>query len=266
MGIWRHASGAPLLLASPLWFASLPAEALTPVAQDRHVFASQDWIPDRPSDYAEMLSAPDYAPFSASVDGIVGPPSPFPYFDLAVQQSSIEPDRLLVSGRSKANPDSEPGVGHEIISESVYAVDFTLDTPQSFTLTGQLDLFAEIGGYETSTSSISLTGPGGVIAEVHGRLPQFPVCPNGCVASLPLSTAGVLEPGSYRLEARCDTEARGVIGPHGEYNSFAEASYAADLALEPLAPQVPALPLMWIPPLLVALAGSARRKLIVRSS
>jgi hypothetical protein len=113
--------------------ASAPAAALTPTAQDRHVFASHDIEPDDIFDSQETLSAPDYAPFSASTNGAA-----FPGIGVAgaSQNSSIEPERLRVLGFTSASPGSRPDRVHEVASESVYSVDFTVDAHRSFTLTG----------------------------------------------------------------------------------------------------------------------------------
>ena len=261
VGVRRHIAGTPVLVAGSMLCASLSA-ALTPTAQDRHVFASHDFEPYSLSD-SETVSAPDFAPFSATVDGNVFP------MPLATQISSIEPERLLVSGHTLANPSSRPDGSHEISSESVYSVDFTVDAPRSFMLTGWLDLGMGVddGGCASSIGRITLTGPGGVVAEVDGHLPPPPgfptTCIGGCALFLPLSASGRLDPGSYTLVARVDTDAIGFdLGPQPSCINSVNAAYEADLALAPA--QVPALPLPLAPPLLVALSGVARRALAAR--
>jgi hypothetical protein len=243
-------------LVTALLLAATSAQALTPVAQDRHVFASlyaEDWSGVQ-SD-SETASAPDYAPFSAAIDGITSLPFPIPIPPIAVQTSSIEPDRLLASGNTIANPNSSVGVLVDISSESVYSVDFTLDAPHSFTLTGLLEFAAE--DCAGTNGRIALSGPMGVIAEVSNSPSPFPPGCGNCQGSLPLSATGSLEPGSYTLEARGATTARGFIGPHLQCEGASTSGYEVDLAL---APQVPALPPGWIPALAAALALAPRRR------
>jgi hypothetical protein len=110
-----------------------------------------------------------------------------------------------------------------------------------------------------------LTGPGGVVVEVDGLLPADDPwsCVGGCALSVPLSATGRLDPGSYTLVARIDTDATGNYIPNSPscINS-ADAGYEAELALAPA--EVPSVPLPLLPPLLVALAGVARGVLATR--
>lgn len=105
----------------------------------------------------------------------------------------------------------------------------------------------------------SPSGPIGVLAEVAHTLPPFefpPVqCAESCEVSLPLSASGVLEAGSYRLEARSGSTGQGTITPETDCEGLSTGSYQADLVL---APTVPALPLPLAPLLGVALLGAAR--------
>lgn len=256
-----------VLLAAALVFGSAPASGLTPVAQDRHVFAIHRAFTTAGNfTDSETLSAPDYGPFAASVNG--GTAFPFATWpELAVQDSSIEPGPLHASGSSLANPSGGVEVLHEIDSESIYSVDFVLDAQHAFTLTGQIDLAIlnsaypspDSAGCHRSSARITLSGPSGVVAEITHFLPpvEFPplTCFEHCEASLPLAASGVLEPGGYRFEARSDSSGEGIFAPHRKCSGRSSGSYSADLVL---APTVPALPLPLAPLLGVALLGAAR--------
>ena len=239
-------------LALGILLASMPASALTPTAQDRHVFTRRDLFPQM-THTEETKSAPDYGPFTAGVDGIIfpieGPPNAF-------QSSSIESERLQATGNTLAAPDSLPGQGDEIGSQSVYSVDFVLDEPRAFTLTGQLDIETHLSGCEEALGRVALTGPGGVVAQFGVQLPGS--CGGGGgICSLPLSATGELAPGSYTLEARSESTAHGFIGAHGGCAGHSTGRFAAALLL---APTVLALSAAWPGVLAVALALAARRR------
>src|SRR5262245_18197042 len=117
----RRARGTGLLPALATFCAGGASQALTPHAQDRHVFTSHDVFSSGHTE--ELKSAPDFGPFTAGVDGIIfpieGPP-------LASQSSVIEAERLQASGNTLANPPAVVGEGHTIHSDSAYTVDFVL--------------------------------------------------------------------------------------------------------------------------------------------
>jgi hypothetical protein len=249
-------------LSLAVLLASTSASALTPTAQDRHVFARrflQNML--GVSDVSETASAPDYAPFVTAVDGVTmaipNPPPP-----IARLSSTIEPERLRATGSSVARAPSIFQVSNVIDSESVYSVDFVLDEQRPFTLLGQLDVEILLFGVPThncggSTGRIALSGPSGVVAEVAATQSVVePGCGIGspCASSVPLSATGVLEPGSYRLEARIDTSSQGGFFVHSKCDVRATGSYSALLTF---APNVPALPPAALSLLGVVLLGCA---------
>jgi hypothetical protein len=246
---------AALRLVIVSLLASSAASALTPTAQDRHVFARR-FIQNSlgQSTVSETASAPDYAPFVAAVDGVTmaipNPPPP-----IARQSSVIEPERLRATGSSIAQAPVNSLESNSISSESVYSVDFVLDAQRPFTLTGQLDLeYAILGAVDHicggSTGRITLSGPSGVVAEVADTCG-----PEVCVSSLPLAATGVLDPGSYRLEARVYAASSGSFFAHSKCDVRSTGSYSAVLTLTQ---EVPSLPPAALSLLGVVLLGAAR--------
>jgi hypothetical protein len=245
------------------------AQALNLVAQDRHVFASHQQANFSGQTFdSETKTAPDAWPFSAGVNGYTG----LPGSGVAAQQSSIERERLVASGNTVA--ESLPTFGnlaHIVVAESVYDVDFTLAQPRTFTLAGEIDLLAEDDSFDSCANAIgriTLSGPGGVVAEVTGQVPDPPfppgyppVCRFGCQETLPLSASGVLEPGTYKLVARVDTYAQSESAPLIDCSSDSRASYEVELALTRLPQPVPALPPAWLVSLVAALALAVRGQL-----
>lgn len=245
------------------------AQALSVIAQDRHVFAShhQGGFSGQTFD-SETKSAPDAWPFSAGVNGYTS----LPGSGVAAQQSSIERERLLASGNTVAESTPTSGnLAHEVVAESVYDVDFTLAQPRTFTLAGEIDLLAEDDSFDSCANAIgriTLSGPGGDVVEVTGQVPVPPIppgypppCAVGCQATHPLSASGLLEPGSYKLVARVDTDARSEFAPLIDCNSDSRASFDVELTLTRLPQPVPALPGPWIAALVAALALGARRRM-----
>jgi hypothetical protein len=251
------------LLALALLCGAGSAQALTPTAQDRHVFARR-FLQNSlgVSDVSETASAPDYAPFVTAVDGVTmaipNPPQP-----IARLSSTIEPERLRATGSSVARAPSIFEVNNFIDAESVYSVDFVLDEQRPFTLLGQLDVEITLFGPPThncgaSTGRIALSGPSGVVAEVAAtQSVAEAACGiwSPCASSLPLAATGVLEPGSYRLEARVDTSSQGGFFVHSKCDVRATGSYRAALTLSA---NVPALPPAALSLLGVVLLGAAR--------
>jgi hypothetical protein len=256
-------------LALSVLLASASASALTPTAQDRQVYGKHRLriFPTFDMTFEEGFSAPDYGPFSASTDG-TPPGASFNFNPVAAQTSSIEPEQLHAEGGTALDPFAGVDALHELEARSVYSIDFTLDDERAFALAGQIDLTYDNPLYPQpdstipclhSTVRITLSGPSGVVAEVAHTLP--PPGPDGCDASCeassPLSQTGVLPAGSYRLEARSDSNGQGILAVHSKCDQQVTGSYTADLAL---APTVPALPLAAAQVLFFALALTARRR------
>jgi hypothetical protein len=235
------------LLALALLCGAGSAQALTPTAQDRHVFGENEVQPPFPGFvWNETFSAPDYGPFVSQTDGFPPTTPPFsPPFTgppVATQDSRIDSDALHAELNSVVAAAGGVGVGQRVKSESVYSVSFSVDAGAPYTLTGQIGITSAPCG--TSSAHIRLTGPGGVLAQRT----------TAGILDVPL----VLAPGSYTLESRTDAEATGGTGPHGSCAGSATADVAVDLA--PDLPVVPALPVAAAPVLTVALALTARRR------
>lgn len=247
------------VLASVVLWIGVPAHAITPVAQDRHVFGQREdgfgnlqYALGFPG--TETYSASNYAPFSASTDGWSFPPQVGEGAQiLASQGSTIGADQLDASGNTESEPYNAID-GEWLRGESVYSVTFQLDAPRPYTLSGQIDLVAQ-SCWGTTQARIRLTGPSGVLAQVTHQLSGY-IGYSDQIA-LPLSTTLLLPAGTYTLEARGRTDALGGYGTHtgplcaGQYTSHYEVHLA------PAAPEVPALPGALAPVLALALAGAA---------
>jgi hypothetical protein len=233
-----------ILSALLLVFAGA-ASALTPTGQDRHVSTTNTvQTLEGTFHFDEAESAPDFGPFSASVDGVM-PPLDLP--DLASQDSAIAtgPDeRLTASGFALADPDENLDEIHDTDSDSVYRVDFDIDGPRQFDLSGTLDLYAF--NCEASTlGHARLTGPGGVIFEVQDEIitgyATLLYCEPACEVSLPVEAGGLLAPGSYSFEVAVESYGQGLVSPGDVCDTpYSRADY--DVALSLLDPRVPALP------------------------
>ena len=251
----RGASLAVVLL----WGAS--AQALTPVAQDRHVFGQEEdglgHIHEALGYLAsETRSAPDYGPFSASTDGWAFPPQFGEGAEIfAAQSSTIGADQLDASGNTRSWPYTSSTDGRRVIGESVYSVTFEVESPRPYTLTGQIDLELRYC-WGTTEGRIRLTGPSGVLAQVSHQMTGYISTANQ--VSLPLSTALLLPAGTYTLEARGKTDALGADTPVG-YLCAGWHTSRYEVHLAPAAPEVPALPGALAPLLALALALVARR-------
>jgi hypothetical protein len=240
--------------------ASSAAHALTPVSQERHVEVAVDAFPNFGLVLGESVSASDFAPFSAGVDGF--PTPPFPVMVTTAQSSTIGANALHATGSFDVSAGSG-SVGSYVREEpsSVFVVSFQIDEPTPFTLTGLLEL--ELQGCDAHTQGrIRLTGPGGVMADVHETFSGYPdpdLCID-CQTALPIEASGTLAPGSYTLEARVSGSAYEAVYPNDPCNgATAMAAYSAHLLAA--APQVPALSPGWIAALAAALALGARRRM-----
>jgi hypothetical protein len=251
---------ARAMLAGALLWIGVSADALTPIAQDRHVFGRHEdgfgnleYVLGLPG--TEMRSASDYAPFSASIDGYSLPPQVGEDPDIvAAQSSTIGADRLDASGNSESSPFNAID-GNLIIGESVYSVTFEVETARSYALTGQIDVVSNF--CEGSTEArIRLSGPGGTLAQVSRTLDGY-VGTSG-QDSIPLSTTLLLPAGTYALEARSRTEGFGGYGTHTGPMCAGDLTGHYEVHLAPAAPAVPALPGVLIPFLALSLALSAR--------
>ena len=254
--------GAALVVSAAVWLSS-SAEALTPVAQDRHVFGREEdgfgnlIYADGDFVSTETRSAPDYAPFTATTDGFF---FPFEGPTIAAQNSTIGADQLDASGNTVSQPPSNPLYGYRIIAESVYSVTFDVEHARPYTLSGQIDV-ATNSCWGTAEAPIRLSGASGTLAGVSYTL----VGSNELSEedSVPLSTTLLLPAGTYTLEAWSRTDASGGIGPHGPDLCdvpFGERTSRYEVHLAPAPPVVPALPAPWSVVLATALALSARAR------
>lgn len=116
------------LLAGALLCVAGSAQALTPSAQDRHVYGKHRLRAPSSFDmtFEETLSAQDYGAFSASTDG-TPPGALFNFAPVATQSSSIESEQLHATGGTVADPLAGVDALHEMESRSVYSVDFEID-------------------------------------------------------------------------------------------------------------------------------------------
>jgi hypothetical protein len=248
-------------LAGSLLWVGVSAHALTPVAQDRHVFGRHEdgfgnlqYVFGFPA--TETRSAPDYASFSAITDGYALPPHVGEDPDIvASQDSTIGADQLDASGGTESASSYNPDDGLQITGESVYSVTFEVESPRYYTLSGQIDL-ETILCTGTTEARIRLTGASGVLAQVSHEIDGGPTTRTS--QSLPLSTTLLLPAGTYTLEARGKTVALAALTPVGEL-CFGGHTSQYEVHLTPAAPQVPALPGALAPLLVFVIALAARR-------
>ena len=224
-----------LAFVSAAW-APVAAQTLTPTSQVRRVHVTYNQPPG-PIPTEETVSAPDYGPFSAQVDGL---PPLFPGPNSAAQVSTITPDSLHARGSTMAiGYDAPIESSAHVQAESFYSVSFDVSASTPFVLSGRVDL-SLVGCDAGYHGRVRLTGPGGVLAYVEEHIYPFGEDLHLDPLALPVSASGVLAPGSYTLEVRTESEAFDVIYPMDQcHNATARADYDVDLLLG--APQVPAL-------------------------
>jgi hypothetical protein len=245
------------VLAGSLLWVGVAAQALTPIAQDRHVFGQREDGFGNIQDVfgfpgTETYSASTYASFSKVTDGYAFPPQFGEGAIVAAQDSTIAAEQLDASGSTTSWPYS--GDGERIIGESVYSVTFEVESPGVYALTGQLELDSEFCE-GTTEGRIRLSGEGGVLAELSHDLEGW--MSGSEEFSAPLATTLLLPVGTYTLEARSKTNGLGASTPVG-YLCVGRLTSAYEVHLGPAAPAVPAVPGALVPLLALALALEAR--------
>ncbi len=235
-----------LLLLSSV-SSSVVQAGMTPTGQARRVFRHFDdyvslCVPLPPIIVSECETvyylpseseqiAPDFGYF----DGAAGP--------FVLQQSSISSSGVEASGSSLTatsyssyyDPETfEYYVSHEHEqSENLLSVSFDLSEPTDYLLTGEVRALGAVF-VAAATARITLTGPGGVIAEVtHSQPgPFFPPLPPPTL----LNESGTLAAGSYLLEAELLGGSAGHVNGNGDYSDASQLYFELSLVLEQTVP------------------------------
>ena len=125
---------------------------------------------------------------------------------VATQTSGIYGDSTVATGEGSGHTTGAAANGD---GSSNFSVHFRVDTRTGFTLLGHvLSHAAAAGGEGEASAMIQLSGPAGVLATVQTdcAVDGVPVSP--CDKSDDLIASGILEPGSYLLEAHASGAAR----------------------------------------------------------
>lgn len=262
----------PLSIAALALVPSLPAPAapLVPLSQERSVNLDQrhfwnvwsneanPFFPDFDPPTVSILvgsqvpsaAASDFGPFSESVSTTLG--------SVAHQSSRIERGWVEASGslwglvNSSTCTDWIPTnyctFSRQFTGDSSFSVTFSLDENTPYVLTGSAQhspTFGQTFGAIDGTAEIRLTGPSGVIAEVVAPDSFCPDLPDCLSDAVPLLDSGSLAAGTYTLEAFATGSGFGAcLDVGGGVTCFSGAgggSYSVRLALDGLAPPVPAL-------------------------
>jgi hypothetical protein len=251
-------SGLALLALTAGMAAPVRAAGLVPTDQSRGVHVAIDvttsvwtsgippWDPPDETDvesFSDAATAPDFAPFSATA-AVSGFPD-----TSAAQESSITGHSIAASGSIAGIADIESTfppevwtwpfsqVRQDIDLGSSLSVDFSLEEPSDYTLSGQVD----ISYFLTDTrASIRLIGPGpSVIAEVAVESDPDCIEPACFEATEPIEVSGSLAPGTYTLEAMATGEGYGFYSTAaGDVDTIVGGDYAFTFSL---ARPVPAL-------------------------
>ena len=194
----------------------------------------------------ETVSDGDTASGSGPFVASASPPG-FPG-SIATQDSEITTSSIRAAGTHAATSTFWNSGGFPITFQSeshdtrtLASVSFDLDAPSAFVLSGSVTARGLM--FSGSTSSIRLIGPGGVVAEIVVNSVADCVDP-ACVSvgPEPIDASGILEPGSYSLEAVASGNAGGVHSTAGSFGSFEGGEY--EMRLE-LSVPIPAIPFEW---------------------
>lgn len=210
------------------------------------------------TNFADSASAPDAGAFDATASRPEFPST------FASQHSEIDADAIRASGGHAATATFSNTGGfpitfhsefHDVESRAV--VSFEVDATTPYRLTGTVTTGGAV--FSSSSSSLRLSGPGGVIAEV--QVDSDPDCAlPECFTVGPelLTASGLLDPGVYTLEARAGGTAGGAHSTSGSFGTGIDGAFEVELLLPP--PAVPALPpgAVLLLALALAAAGAVR--------
>lgn len=202
------------LAAACLGAGALPAHAVpvfTYTSQDRSATAhATTTLAGANGDISDTktLTAPDFGPFVADLTvQPMPPPNTFPHIfvdgqgtGIATQNSTLGPDAIDIHTSAFGNGTDIPEVSGGQ-SQSIAKVDFTVNSPASFTLTGNVTINnSSPSGFNEVIAEI--LGPGGtaVLPRIDLQRGNFPGSGGMDPVSQDISQTGILQPGPYTLD------------------------------------------------------------------